>query len=70
MTVLSINGEQRKVSASPDSPLLYVLRGELRMDVPAVIESLQLERRRRARAAYNFQTASYVSTEQRNLPPP
>ena len=34
MTVLSIDGERRKVSASPDTPLLYVLRGELDVMTP------------------------------------
>lgn len=34
MTVLSVNGERREVSASPDTPLLYVLRGELDVMTP------------------------------------
>tara|TARA_R110000772_G_scaffold264719_1_gene385496 strand:+ start:284 stop:811 length:528 start_codon:yes stop_codon:yes gene_type:complete len=34
MTILSINGEEREVSASPGTPLLYVLRGELNVMTP------------------------------------
>ncbi|VUD69312.1 Nicotinate dehydrogenase subunit A [Thalassocella blandensis] len=34
MTTLMINGEKRKVNASPDTPLLYVLRGELNVMTP------------------------------------
>ena len=29
MTTITVNGEKRKVQASSDTPLLYVLRGEL-----------------------------------------
>lgn len=34
MAILSINGETREVSASPDTPLLYVLRNELNVMTP------------------------------------
>jgi len=34
VTILSVNGEKREVSASPDTPLLYVLRGELDVMTP------------------------------------
>jgi isoquinoline 1-oxidoreductase alpha subunit len=34
MLTLSINGEKREVHASPDTPLLYVLRGELGVMTP------------------------------------
>jgi len=31
---ISVNGEEREVQASPDTPLLYVLRGELNVMTP------------------------------------
>ena len=34
MPVLTVNGEKRDVKASPDTPLLYVLRGELGVMTP------------------------------------
>jgi isoquinoline 1-oxidoreductase alpha subunit len=34
VTTLSVNGQQREVKASPDTPLLYVLRGELDVMTP------------------------------------
>ncbi len=34
MTNISVNGEVREVQASPDTPLLYVLRGELDVMTP------------------------------------
>jgi len=34
MTTLTVNGEKRMVTASPDTPLLYVLRGELNVMTP------------------------------------
>ncbi len=34
MTTISINGEKREVKASPDTPLLYVLRNELDVMTP------------------------------------
>ncbi|MFM6832579.1 MAG: (2Fe-2S)-binding protein, partial [Novosphingobium sp.] len=34
MTKLKVNGTQRDVKASPDTPLLYVLRGELNVMTP------------------------------------
>ena len=34
MTTITINGEKRDVKASPDTPLLYVLRGELNVMTP------------------------------------
>jgi len=34
MTTITINGEKREVQASSDTPLLYVLRGELQVMTP------------------------------------
>jgi isoquinoline 1-oxidoreductase alpha subunit len=34
VTTLSVNGQRREVKASPDTPLLYVLRGELDVMTP------------------------------------
>lgn len=34
MTTITVNGEKREVKASPDTPLLYVLRGELEVMTP------------------------------------
>ena len=34
MLKISVNGEEREVQASPDTPLLYVLRGELDVMTP------------------------------------
>lgn len=34
MTIISVNGEKREVKASPEVPLLYVLRGELDVMTP------------------------------------
>jgi len=34
MSILTINGQQRAVKAAPDTPLLYVLRGELGVMTP------------------------------------
>lgn len=34
MTIVKVNGQERKVAASPDTPLLYVLRNELNVMTP------------------------------------
>jgi len=34
VTIISVNGKQREVKASPNTPLLYVLRGELDLMTP------------------------------------
>ena len=34
MTTITVNGEKRDVKAAPDTPLLYVLRGELNVMTP------------------------------------